>query len=223
MIANWSSAKDCLSAKMLTHNLRLPERPIADGRWHDCDGGHYLLFPDVLIAIYCGGGDRASPIVWQKDDRLLTHALQQRIADAIARRPVLMQRSSSVLQPRDDHGSNQNAKKPEAASHRHDDGPSAEAIAAKEPGSSDPSSAPPSEVLRMFGVRPGSAVARAMEALAEWLAGGPVCTIVIKERAKQAGFSWATIRRAAEVLPVCIVRDGWGGAGSWWWSRGRWR
>ena len=51
MIANWSSAKDGLSAKMLTHGLRLPDRPIADGRWHDCDGeGQYLLFPDLAIA-----------------------------------------------------------------------------------------------------------------------------------------------------------------------------
>jgi hypothetical protein len=242
MIANWSSAKDGLSAKMLTHGLRLPGRPIADGRWHECDAGkgHYLLFPDLLIAIYCGVGD-VSPIVWQNDDRLLSHALQQRIADAIARRPM-PRAAPKHLAPA--------PKASEAVgSTRH------KQTTAKEDGSHDPSSEPvPSgtasfrpvsafraaeeagaststddrhptvrpvepEVLRMFGVRPGSAVARAIDALAEWLSTGPVRTIEIKERAKQAGFSWATIRRAADVLPVRRVREGYGGAGAWWWAR----
>jgi hypothetical protein len=243
MIANWSSAKDRLSAKMLTHGLRLPERPIADGRWHECGGGQYLMFPNVLIAIFCGAGNGASPIVWQNDDRLLTHALQQRIADAIARRPIPPVALKHVAPSPVAHtavGSNQHKQK---AEHLPSSGPS-------EPGSTLPPSPPPNsapqvakpaatskstddrhptvrpveqELLRMFGVRPGSAVERAMDALADWLAAGPVRTIEIKERAKQGGFSWATVRRAADVLPVWIVRDGWGGAGSWWWSRGRWR
>ena len=202
MMVSWKGVSETLRATMLAHELRLPECPIADGRWHNCaGGGHCLLFPDLLIAIYCGAGNGVSPIVWQTDDRLLTLALEQRIAAATAQRPVLVQRNSSILQPQDDHGANQDSKKLEAISHRLDDGPSTEPIAAKEPGSGDPSSAPPSEVLRMFGVRPGSAVVRAMDALAEWLAAGPVRTIVIKERAKQAGISWATMRRAADVLP----------------------
>src|SRR6516162_5254028 len=111
MIVHWKRASEALRAAMLAHELRLPERPIADGRWHECGGGQYLLLPDVLIAIFCGGED-ASPVVRQHEPRLLTLALEQRIADAIARRPVLMQRSSSILQARDDRGSNHHAKKP---------------------------------------------------------------------------------------------------------------
>ena len=181
MMVSWKGVSETLRATMLAHELRLPECPIADGRWHNCaGGGHCLLFPDLLIAIYCGAGNGVSPIVWQTDDRLLTLALEQRIADATAQRPVLVQRNSSILQPQDDHGANQDSKKLEAISHRLDDGPSTEPIAAKEPGSGDPSSAPPSEVLRMFGVRPGSAVVRAMDALAEWLATGPVRTVELR-------------------------------------------
>jgi hypothetical protein len=50
------------------------------------------------------------------------------------------------------------------------------------------------------------------------LAGQPVRTIEIRARAKQAGISWATMRRAADALPVCAIRDGFGGAGAWWWA-----
>jgi hypothetical protein len=224
--------------------LRLPDRPIADGRWHDCDGeGQYLLFPDLLIAIFCGAGNRVSAIVWQSDDRLLTHALQQRIADAIARRPMPRTAPDAPPAPEAHAAIGSNQFKQEAAEHPSTDGPS-------EPPSTEGPSTPTisapkvakearvskstggrhatalsvePEALRMFAVRPGSAVGRAMYALAEWLAAGPVRTIVIKERAKQAGFSWATMRRAADALHVCIVRDGWGGAGAWWWSRGQWR
>src|SRR5437667_224313 len=76
---------------MFTHNLRLPERPIADGRWHECAAGEgqYFLFPDLLIAIFNGGSKGESPTVWRYDEhRILTRAQEQRIADAIARRPM---------------------------------------------------------------------------------------------------------------------------------------
>jgi hypothetical protein len=204
MIVNWLCNSNA--------RARAATTKAADGRWHDCaGGGHYLLFPDVSIAIYCGGGDGASPIVWQNDDRLLTHALQQRIADAIARRPV----RPVALFKEEAPGAEARASVPA------DDLPpprpappdiSGPKVRAVEP-----------EVLRKLGIRPKSKVARTMEVLAQWLAAGPVRTVEIKERAEQAGVSWATVRRAADVLPVCIVRDGWGGAGSWWWSRGHWR
>jgi putative DNA primase/helicase len=66
----------------------------------------------------------------------------------------------------------------------------------------------------------GGAGADAEEFLREALAGGAVAVIDLKADAKEAGLSWATIRRAKDRLGVVAKRESHGrdGAGRWTWA-----
>ena len=60
------------------------------------------------------------------------------------------------------------------------------------------------------------------DAAAEWLrellSVGPVPAREVQAEAKSAGHSWATIRRAKDVIGVQVKRDGFGKGGAWRWS-----
>ncbi len=60
------------------------------------------------------------------------------------------------------------------------------------------------------------------DAAAEWLREllsiGPVPASEVQNEAKSAGHSWATVRRAKDVIGVCVKRDGFGKGGAWRWS-----
>jgi hypothetical protein len=64
------------------------------------------------------------------------------------------------------------------------------------------------------------AIERAVIFLRELLAGGPLLSNNVRERAEAAGFAWSTIRRAKDQLGVLAVRESEGGtgAGRWLWS-----
>ena len=66
----------------------------------------------------------------------------------------------------------------------------------------------------------GGAGADAEEFLREALAGGAVAVIDLKADAKEAGLSWATIRRAKDRLGVAVKRESHcrDGAGRWTWA-----
>src|SRR6266498_3036572 len=75
-------------------------------------------------------------------------------------------------------------------------------------------------LVRIYNIRHGTAVARALEMLDELLAHGPVRSVEVRANAKRAGLSWAATRRAADALPVCAIHQGYGGFDTWWWVRG---
>jgi hypothetical protein len=60
------------------------------------------------------------------------------------------------------------------------------------------------------------------DAAAEWLrellSTGPVAAREVQAEAKSAGHSWATVRRAKDVIGVQVKRDGFGQGGAWRWS-----
>ena len=60
------------------------------------------------------------------------------------------------------------------------------------------------------------------DAAAEWLrdllGDGPVSTRDVQAEARAAGHSWATIRRAKDVIGVRVQRDGFGKGGAWRWT-----
>jgi hypothetical protein len=66
----------------------------------------------------------------------------------------------------------------------------------------------------------GGAGADAEEFLREALAGGAVAVIDLKADAKEAGLSWATIRRAKDRLGIVAKRESHGrdGGGRWTWA-----
>jgi hypothetical protein len=53
--------------------------------------------------------------------------------------------------------------------------------------------------------------------LAAMLADGPVAVKILEEEAKEAGHSWATVRRAGDALEVTTERSGYGADGGWAW------
>ena len=59
------------------------------------------------------------------------------------------------------------------------------------------------------------------DAAAQWLrevlSTGPALAREVQADAKSAGFSWATIRRAKDVIGVQVKRDGFGKGGAWRW------
>jgi hypothetical protein len=57
----------------------------------------------------------------------------------------------------------------------------------------------------------------AEELLRDILAGGPVAMKDIQAEAREAGLSWATVRRAKDRLGVIAERDGFGSEGKWLW------
>jgi hypothetical protein len=57
----------------------------------------------------------------------------------------------------------------------------------------------------------------AEELLRDMLAGGPVAMKDIQAEAREAGLSWATVRRAKHRLGVIAERDGFGSEGKWLW------
>jgi hypothetical protein len=65
-----------------------------------------------------------------------------------------------------------------------------------------------------------AAIDKAVDFLGEQLAAGPMTSEEIRTRAKDAGFSWATVRRAKGQLGVLSMRksEGGAGAGEWLWS-----
>lgn len=64
-----------------------------------------------------------------------------------------------------------------------------------------------------------SAKERAEEWLADLLAGGAISSKQVQSDAKEAGLSWATVRRAADSLEVGRVKDGL--RGGWYWRLDR--
>jgi hypothetical protein len=60
------------------------------------------------------------------------------------------------------------------------------------------------------------------DAVAEWprdlLSTGPVLAREVQAEAKSAGHSWATVRRAKDVIGVQVKRDGFGKGGAWRWG-----
>lgn len=54
--------------------------------------------------------------------------------------------------------------------------------------------------------------------LLELLRAAPLRTDAIKAEAKEAGFSWATVRRAKDTLGVKATRKGYGEEGGWFWN-----
>jgi len=56
------------------------------------------------------------------------------------------------------------------------------------------------------------------EWLRELLSTGPVFARDVQAEAKSAGHSWATVRRAKDVIRVQVKRDGFGKGGAWRWS-----
>lgn len=63
-----------------------------------------------------------------------------------------------------------------------------------------------------------SALGDAMDWLRELLAEGPVPAQQVRREAEDAGYAWATIRRAQERLGVEICRQGFGREGTWVWA-----
>jgi hypothetical protein len=63
----------------------------------------------------------------------------------------------------------------------------------------------------------GSALEEAMDWLREILAEGPVPTTEVQETAREAGLSWATVKRARPKIGAKAKRDGFGRGGSWLW------
>jgi hypothetical protein len=65
-----------------------------------------------------------------------------------------------------------------------------------------------------------AAIDKAVDFLREQLAAGPMTSEEIRKRPKDAGFSWATVRRAKGQLGVLSMRksEGGAGAGEWLWS-----
>ena len=61
----------------------------------------------------------------------------------------------------------------------------------------------------------GSAKGRAEAWLIELLAGGAISSKQVQSDAKEAGLSWATVRRAADSLNVARIKDGL--RGGWYW------
>ncbi len=57
----------------------------------------------------------------------------------------------------------------------------------------------------------------AADCLREVLSNGPVLARDVQNEAKASGHSWATIRRAKDVLGVRVQRDGFGKGGAWRW------
>lgn len=55
--------------------------------------------------------------------------------------------------------------------------------------------------------------------LEEILSKGPVQAVRIMELAAENGVSVGTLRRAADELCLTKIKDGFGGAGSWYWAR----
>jgi hypothetical protein len=49
------------------------------------------------------------------------------------------------------------------------------------------------------------------------LAKGALCTLEIRAQAKDAGISWASVRRAAASLGIVVTREGFGRNGIWKW------
>ena len=65
-----------------------------------------------------------------------------------------------------------------------------------------------------------AALDKAVDFLRAQLAAGPLMSEEIRTRAKDAGFSWTTVRRAKGQLSVLSMRksEGGAGAGEWLWS-----
>jgi hypothetical protein len=96
MVANWNCVISELRSKALSRGLILPERPVANSRWHTCDvagrgrNGAYLLFATLpYCALFTNDSDGRGPEVWRFDNqRLLSMDQQKRIADAITACPL---------------------------------------------------------------------------------------------------------------------------------------
>jgi putative DNA primase/helicase len=63
----------------------------------------------------------------------------------------------------------------------------------------------------------GEALGDAKRFLADLLADGPLPVKTIKADADGAGYSWATIRRAKDLLDIEATREGFGKGGTWFW------
>lgn len=75
------------------------------------------------------------------------------------------------------------------------------------------------DVLRPTPPHDGESALDAAERwLLEMLDGGPVAATEVEQAAKEAGLSWATVRRAADDLTIKSGREGFGKEGRWMWS-----
>jgi hypothetical protein len=63
--------------------------------------------------------------------------------------------------------------------------------------------------------KPRQAAVRLLETL---LAKGALRTLEIRAQAKDAGISWASVRRAAASLGIVVMREGFGSNGGWTWQ-----
>jgi hypothetical protein len=187
MVANWTCVLAELRSKALTHDVVIPEHPIADGRWHGCEvaggnrgAGAYLLFQHLPhVAIYTNRADSRGPEVWRPDgDRLLPFGHEPRIADALTLlvADVVAGPAKSLRQPAAVEG----IRTPASARHS-----------------------------------PRQAAVRLLETL---LAKGALRTLEIRAQAKDAGISWASVRRAAASLGIVVKRKGFGSNGGWTWQ-----
>jgi hypothetical protein len=207
MIAPWPKVLDVLRAHALHHGVQLPENPHADGRWHSCTliereslaRGAYLLLTDLLIALY-SRLDGTPVEVWRHDDqRLPTLALAHRIDGARRSCPPSMVVATCVTST----------------------------TASKEPAIVPLESSSRLEVPAPQGIsggiqhskRPAVELQRATDFLEAILAGGPVRVVEVRALALHARVKWGTLRRAAEALPVCRIKEGFAGEGAWWWGR----
>ena len=195
MIADWSPALHELQEELRAAGVRIPSSLYIDGKWHRVRGGAYLLtLQEPRMALYCVDG--REPKLWRSDRRTLSHGQRMAIDLLVSKCP----REPVARAPAPDATA---AASYPLREYRGDLN-----------GVGDP------RLLRIHNVRPGTAVARALEMLDDLLAHGPVRSVEVRAHAKRASMSWATVRRAADVLPVCMMHLGYGGAGAWWWARG---
>jgi hypothetical protein len=198
MMANWQPLLGQLRSNMLKHGIELPANPLADNRWHPCDGGHYYMFaqmpPRALFGLRAG-----ALRLWQPDDRLFSLQLQREIAAAAASCPAERptDRKGATVRP-----ATKQSRMCRLLKSGQGDG-TCDALAAN--GSTcHPTSA--------------TALAKAQTLLLSLLDERATPTLEIRERATTVGVSWMTVRRAAAAIGVSANRIGFGRGGKWQWE-----
>ena len=197
MIANWAPVREQLRAKMLTRGLPLPQVLRADGRWHPCEargvegGGAYILSSAMPhLALFTNHADGRGIDVWR--------AMPQR----------------TLTRAQDEWIADATIRLPP-----HDLAPpcSCNVIA---PTPLSPGALEDAAASAIGSARPTTKLQAAIALLSALLMDEPQRVVHIRERADEVGLGWATMRRAADELRVCAIKEGFAGRGAWWWARG---
>jgi hypothetical protein len=196
MKVDWRPLLGDLHSAALAAGVNMPLSPVTDSEWHVCaaaggppNGGAYLMFEFDAVALFGRRAAGSPPQIWDDEWQPASRTVQERLWLRIA---AVLETFPSVTK-RAEH-------KTRSPATVRVNGYATANVAISPPRSSSPA-------------------LRASQAFLEAkLAKGPVLTAEIHAQAANANVSWASIRRAAAVIGVVVMREGYGASGHWYWG-----